>query len=64
VTNKAFNIPASFASEAEEAEWWYANRERIGDLVAEHGRIVPGRQVAKAKLPECDKDQGLNGRST
>jgi len=71
VTNKVFGIP-SFLNESEEAEWWYANRDRIGDLLAKHGRIVPGRKVERTRaisirLPESDialaqqraKDQGV-----
>jgi predicted DNA binding CopG/RHH family protein len=48
VTNRIFDIP-KFKSEAEEAEWWFANRDRVGELIAKHGRIVPGRKVEPTK---------------
>jgi predicted DNA binding CopG/RHH family protein len=48
VTNKVYEIP-QFQSEAEEAAWWFENRERLGDLLAKHGRIVAGRQVERTR---------------
>lgn len=76
VTNKVFEIPASFASEADEAAWWFANRERVGELIATHGRIVPGRKVERTRaisirIPEADlelaqqraKDKGIGYQS-
>jgi hypothetical protein len=70
VTNGVFGIPA-FATEAEEAEWWFANRDRIGDVIAKHGRIVPGRIIVRAKaisirVPvediETAKDSGIGNQ--
>jgi predicted DNA binding CopG/RHH family protein len=71
VTNKIYQIP-QFQSEAEEAEWWFTNRDRLGDLLAKHGKIVPGRKMERTRaisirLPESDialaqqraKDQGI-----
>lgn len=29
-----------FKSESEEADWWYENRDLVGDFLAKHGRRV------------------------
>src|SRR5258705_12490814 len=35
----ALKVP-DFRSESEEADWWYANRELVEDLLDKHGRRV------------------------
>jgi predicted DNA binding CopG/RHH family protein len=53
-----------FKSEAEEADWWYRNRNIVEDLIAKHGRRV-GRnleveialkpaKLISIRLPEAD----------
>jgi predicted DNA binding CopG/RHH family protein len=53
-----FRIP-TFATEAEEARWWYENRDWIETFAMKHGRMVPARSVEPTipisiRLPQSD----------
>ncbi len=55
-------IPA-FASETEEAEWWFANRETNAEwmdkAIAEENDII-GRRAGKAPAEECAGGNGFH----
>jgi predicted DNA binding CopG/RHH family protein len=46
---------SEFKSEAEEAEWWFANREKIADRLIKYGRKAPiETQPVTIRLPKTD----------
>ena len=52
VNSKKKRIIPTFASEAEEADWWYANREKVADDVVAASTAGEVRILTKDKLSE------------
>jgi predicted DNA binding CopG/RHH family protein len=53
MTRKSKNSDESamphFRSYQEEAAWFYANAERLMDLLARHGKVVPARKIERTQ---------------